>query len=61
MNIDPLFVIYLVVTAIIALVYEVYRASQKQTTISQQIWSFEAAWPPILFLAGALAGHLFLH
>lgn len=49
----------LVVVAVAAFLYEVRQAAQGKPTISEQVWAFEHKWPPILFLAGLLAGHLF--
>jgi hypothetical protein len=43
--------------------YEVWQAVHHAPTISEQVWRFSKAWPPIGFLvglgAGLLLGHLF--
>jgi hypothetical protein len=57
----PSLAILLVVTAVVYTAYELWQASHREPTISEQVWSFTRLWPPALFLAGVLAGHLFTH
>ena len=52
------FVLFLV-TGLAWLGYELFQAVRGKPTISEQVWSFDRKWPPILFLVGVLAGHLF--
>lgn len=55
----PEFAVALGVIFIAGFVYEVRQAAAGRKTISEQVWAFARQWPPILFLAGILAGHLF--
>lgn len=48
-----------VVLIIGALLYEVWQVAHGRPTISEQVWALNRLWPPVLFLAGLLAGHLF--
>lgn len=56
---SPVLAIALVIIGVAGLCYEVWQAAHGKPTISEQVWSFEKLWPPVLFLAGVLAGHLF--
>jgi hypothetical protein len=55
----PALAVLLVATFVVYAAYELWQASHREPTISEQVWSFRKAWPPILFLAGVLCGHLF--
>lgn len=50
-------------TFVVFVLYEVRQAVKHEPTISEQVWRFSKAWPPVGFLvglgAGLLLGHLF--
>ena len=55
---EPFFAAALVVLAIASFIYEVYQLATGGPTITEQLRWLGRAWPPLLFLAGLLSGHL---
>ncbi len=53
----------LLVAFVVLAGYEVFQAAHHKPTISEQVWAFQKAWPPLGFLVGIglgiLLGHLF--
>jgi hypothetical protein len=42
-------------------IFEGYALATGGTTLSRYVWEFSAAWPPLPFFAGFLAGFLACH
>ena len=61
MNMTWIWPVWIVAIAVSFSGLEAYAIASKQTTLSRFVWDLTAAWPPLPFIAGFLAGFLVCH